>query len=377
MLQDSGNPQASSLFYLLGGEVAMEPVMELIMENVRCFAGKHMVPIKPLTVLVGENSSGKTTLLAALSAVCDPRGFPFNPRFNEAPYSLGNFDTIASQKNGKSARVASFSLGYIKPSATTNDPTRVMASYKSNKGQVQLSTLEFEAQEWNGGKLNLDDDQRVYHLKLLTPWPEQGDIIEFVFNDIFEEEPAQDSRLFLIDQIIKLREQDESLGPGPEWLGDVIELFLRLLPGQTLSIAPIRAKPRRTYDQTTESFSSEGDHIPFLLASASSSLNFGVEPLQFHACVFDPELSVDAALFGIGSSGPSCDFGLQFGQFADAPVAQTLARQATQFAFGDVQPTSVFGRVAEVDSFDIRSRNLRLKRFIKRSFGVCVEVVAN
>ena len=36
-------------------------------------------------------------------------------------------------------------------------------------------------------------------------------------------------------------------------------------------------------------------------ASAPSSLNFGVEPLQFHAGVFDAELPVDAALLGMGS----------------------------------------------------------------------------
>src|SRR6266446_2043944 len=38
-----------------------------------------------------------------------------------------------------------------------------------------------------------------------------------------------------------------------------------------------------------------------MVASATSSLNFGVEPLQFHAGVFDAELPVDAALLGMGS----------------------------------------------------------------------------
>src|SRR6266852_7979797 len=85
--------------------------------------------------------------------------------------------------------------------------------------------------------------------------------------------------------------------------------------------------------------------------SAPSSLNFGVEPLQFHAGVFDAELPVNAALLGIGFLGPSCDFGLQFGQCTDAAIAQTLARQAAQFACGDMQPTAVFRRGAEVESF--------------------------
>jgi hypothetical protein len=39
--------------------------------------------------------------------------------------------------------------------------------------------------------------------------------------------------------------------------------------------------------------------------SAPSSLNFGVEPLQLHAGVFDAELPVDAALVGIGFLRPS------------------------------------------------------------------------
>ena len=41
--------------------------MQLIMENVRCFSGPHEIPIKPLMLLIGENSSGKTTMFARAS----------------------------------------------------------------------------------------------------------------------------------------------------------------------------------------------------------------------------------------------------------------------------------------------------------------------
>ena len=37
----------------------------LILEDFRCFAGRNEVPIRPLTLLVGENSTGKTSFLAA------------------------------------------------------------------------------------------------------------------------------------------------------------------------------------------------------------------------------------------------------------------------------------------------------------------------
>ncbi len=44
--------------------------------------------------------------------------------------------------------------------------------------------------------------------------------------------------------------------------------------------------------------------------SASSSLNFGVESFQFHAGIFNAELPVDPALFGIRLVRPGCNFSL-------------------------------------------------------------------
>ncbi len=108
------------------------------------------------------------------------------------------------------------------------------------------------------------------------------------------------------------------------------------------------------------------------ITSASSTLNLRVQPLQFGSSVVDFELTVHAALFGVGLVGPDPDLRLQQGQFADAPVAQALARQATQFAFGDVQPTAVFGRVAKVDPIDIRPCLLGRERRVERPFRVRV-----
>ena len=42
--------------------------------------------------------------------------------------------------------------------------------------------------------------------------------------------------------------------------------------------------------------------------SASSSLNFWVESFQFHAGIFNAELPVDPALFGIRLVRPGCNF---------------------------------------------------------------------
>src|SRR5438045_971284 len=104
--------------------------------------------------------------------------------------------------------------------------------------------------------------------------------------------------------------------------------------------------------------------------SASSTLNLGVQQSQFGAGVVDFELPVYPALFGIRFVRPDPDFGLQYCQFADAAVTQALARQATQFAFGDVQPTAMLRRVAKVDPLDIGPRQLGRERRVECPFGM-------
>lgn len=66
------------------------------MENIRCFNGRHSVEIHPLTILVGENSSGKSTFLAILSSILNSSKFPMNPGFNDPPYNLGGFENIVT-----------------------------------------------------------------------------------------------------------------------------------------------------------------------------------------------------------------------------------------------------------------------------------------
>jgi len=42
-------------------------ITQFTIEEVRCFAGRQHFNIRPLTFLVGENSTGKTTALACFS----------------------------------------------------------------------------------------------------------------------------------------------------------------------------------------------------------------------------------------------------------------------------------------------------------------------
>ena len=77
--------------------------------DVRCFAGEHRAKLSKITLLVGENSVGKTTFLGCLNAIgrlasLDDLEDKTNC-FDQAPFSMGSFDTLA-RSGSTSFRVA-------------------------------------------------------------------------------------------------------------------------------------------------------------------------------------------------------------------------------------------------------------------------------
>src|SRR5262245_53752464 len=111
--------------------------------------------------------------------------------------------------------------------------------------------------------------------------------------------------------------------------------------------------------------------------SASSTLNFGVQSLQFRSGVVDFELPVDAALLGVSLVGPDPDLGLKQRQCAEASVGQTWTAQTTSLAFSDMQPTAVLRRVTARNPLHIGPRSLGWERFVARPLGRRVEVIAH
>jgi len=243
--------------------------MELILGNVRCFAGEHTIAIKPLTILVGENSSGKSTFLAALSAVCDPVGFPMQPSFNEPPYSLGGFDTIATYKGGRAGREGLFSLGYREDSNDENKAISVLADYWGFQGRVELWGLKITTPR---GELELSQTSKIpfhsYEVRLKLQDLAKTEAIDFVI----DRTKMEGRNLDFVRELFYYVEDWASTKPTrPDFtlraIVSVLSFVSQARPvGSPLSIAPIRTRPKRSYDEINQNFSPEGDHIPYLLA---------------------------------------------------------------------------------------------------------------
>ena len=96
--------------------MTQRPLQELRLRDFRCFREQQTARLAPLTLLVGENSTGKTSFLAAVRAilqVASTRGAPGFPDFRK-PYDLGSFEEIAHRRgpNGARGGAESFGIGF-------------------------------------------------------------------------------------------------------------------------------------------------------------------------------------------------------------------------------------------------------------------------
>ena len=85
---------------------------QITLKNFRCFREEQIARLAPLTLLVGENSMGKTSFLAMIRALFDVAYWNAVPDFKEDPYGLGSFDEIAHYRGGRGGRADSFEAGF-------------------------------------------------------------------------------------------------------------------------------------------------------------------------------------------------------------------------------------------------------------------------
>ena len=90
----------------------MPRIEQLRIRNVRCFSGEHSARTSRITLLVGENSIGKTTFLAcynAFATLCNLNEGTENNPFDVPPFLLGDFNSIARDTDREFSVAGTFS----------------------------------------------------------------------------------------------------------------------------------------------------------------------------------------------------------------------------------------------------------------------------
>lgn len=254
---------------------------ELTIEKFRCFRERQTARLAPLTLLVGENSTGKSSILAMARILWDVVIFGSRqPNFRSAPYDLGSFREIAHQTTGNDGQtkffVAGFGIGDWKCEATFEQG---MISTEVRKLRIQNESASIEWSVLQDGAIRVEAEtgngkwQREISAN-------QGDAPEFA-KKINSENWGPNSVLALTTMGLHpiLESPSMSEADGREVINVAWFSHLRLqeryshqeLFSLPTAVAPVRSRPHRTYDPGPGFHDPEGEGLPAFLAALAHS----------------------------------------------------------------------------------------------------------
>lgn len=213
----------------------------IFFENIRCFATRQEARLAPLTVLVGENSSGKSTFLALVRMAWDLAHPPKTTDFNEEPFLLGAFDQLASHSRQKVL------LG-LQVDLPPRGKVGLCGEFERGVGLPLLVTWRLESPPFRFDA-RVFEDTWWFTVPGLSNEIRTSDMSLSWLGVLLSLAQEQGAEAELVDLDRRLEKLQEALGPRP------------------LAFAPIRSKPQRTYDPIQGAESPDGAHIPMVLAS--------------------------------------------------------------------------------------------------------------
>jgi hypothetical protein len=350
--------------------------LRLQIEGVRCFSTKQDAVVRPLTLLVGENSSGKSTFLALCQIASSIiEGFVKDVSFNEPPFLLGAYDQIATYRGGRGGRAKSFSI-VVSVNDGTKDCGSIEATFVPELGQPFLRSWCLSA-----GSLKLEIKPTESQLVTLIGRSPRG------MEEVQSVKHGGTQFVHLPGQYYLLRYKSAGLKnifSGDDWtvLANTWGALHAAFGQSPYAFAPIRTNPQRTYDPVSPEARPEGSHVPMLLAKLSnaearngwSALESGLNEFGSKSGLYDQievirkgKKDSDPFQIGVKSGGPSFNLvDVGYGVSQVLPIlVDTLRHTGDNMLFLLQQPeVHLHPRAqAELGSFFASQAN-RKRRFI-------------
>ena len=150
---------------------------EIRLKNYRCFREDQTARLAPLTLLVGENSTGKTSFLAIIRALWEFANDFRVPDFKEEPYDLGSFDEIAHFRGGRGGRAETFIAGISTTRSNLAKGTSTPLPQKFDVTFGKVGTVPFPVgRQYAFGDTRIEDhfeedieENHIYVLRVKTP----------------------------------------------------------------------------------------------------------------------------------------------------------------------------------------------------------------
>ena len=268
---------------------------QVTVADFRCFHSRQTARLAPLTLLVGANSTGKTSFLALVRLLWDIAFRERIPDINAPDYDLGTFDEIAHYHSGRGGTSHSFEAAFsirLTPYRSALDGgSKHMRSHfefkfrRGNSGVVphirrieadnasiecRISEEDFLslAVATSSGSWILTSDQlgTADRFGLSAKWDSsQRDL------------PPLKHLLHTFKTVARMdRKRIECIDGTPHWpTNEDLDELSRLLTPRLVRFrsmfvcASMRSQPTRTYDTAHPVFDPEGENIPMFLADVA------------------------------------------------------------------------------------------------------------
>ena len=239
----------------------------LYLNNFRGF-DKTYIPIKKITFFVGENSTGKTSILKLLKILSSPN-FVFSGDLNGSDIDLGYFDEISSKHYPKrkyfevgileNEKLQGVKYKYTKKEAF---PFLTEINLINDKINIQFVFKEKNV-KYRYRQVNLDNISDDY--QFLTNWFNDNGLKNksYVGDDMNEPFTKGFPNLYFVFSKV-----EKQIGYDL----DPFQLFRSFSFTRDITwFSPIRTEPRRTYDSYKSAFDPSGAHMPYLLKNLLTS----------------------------------------------------------------------------------------------------------
>lgn len=275
-------------------------IKSLLLDNVRCFRKPGPAPLAPLTILVGENSTGKSTFLAAVKLAHQIGTNNEAIDFNEEPFSWGAYDQIAHGST-VTKRAHSFSIGFevhstdeaalgpaermLWPQSSSDTRTiQVNATFEKKGSQPVLTEWALSSGEYRlraapageGAQVSLATPSGEAVLNHLPHGRSMFSIPMEVFTDPFFYE-------YLLGRQLSDKPKGEpgtaiaSVSPADlKVFSSLFRILRKAMPPKPYASAPIRTEPRRTYEPLKDVPRPGGGHVPMVLAKKYGAADWAI-----------------------------------------------------------------------------------------------------
>ncbi len=352
-------------------------IHKVTLKNYRCFSERQIAKLAPLTLLVGENNAGKSSFMAMIRVLLKIAGGKTS-NFKEEPFDLGTFSNIVHDgaenfEIGFSSRVSSgsseassdvpqtvdceYCVNFEQGDSTVPNPryTRFIVKdsyfeldHKSNLLKLGLGTHERKREFKNVGHVTpslsflLLDQSSIYRSLLEKSTRDSESLDQYSpaneeLQCLAQLSSAYDKFLYKFNRVSYFRD-DESL--------------------HVFASAPIRSKPRRTYDPSGIKQDPEGTYMPMYLANLyfrypekwqklkKMLTAFGRDSQLFDEIIVKPygETEADPFQLQIRESGGGMDGSVRnlidvgYGISQILPIIAELLRNSTKSIFLLQQP---------------------------------------